>query len=511
MARACTGSLFENPPGSGRWHGKFTTPVGRRSIHLVTCHTREEAEARKQFIVEQLRRLREANRLEFVRKLLELASLAPTERLDRVRRGVDAIVAGDYESQHASSESLDTGPTFQEFAEEWTNGKLRQRFRDHVPEKRSVSDDIYRLKAHIYPLVGSVPLRHFTMQHAEIVMASLSDKLSAASRRHVAQLLVRVLKLAVYPARVIERSPLPVGFLPKPGSGRALAWLYPEEDAGLLAKRSIGLVYRLFYGFLDREGLRKTEGALLTWADLDLERGVITLDENKTDDARAWVLDPGVVRALKWWKEKQGGKAEQPMRVFSVDGDGIGARQLAAAFRGHLANVDGIRPVLFQSTATRMPIRVHDLRATFVTLSLASGKTETWVADRTGHKSSVMINRYRRAARTAAELNLGVLAPLDEAIPEIRESVHESSTPGPGGRETPRARQQITARRGRSRPVAAQRAPLGSGTARCVGSTPSSCTETPLGLQCTRTSSGLRFGLRPQLSAQVPPLGLRPM
>jgi hypothetical protein len=44
-------------------------------------------------------------------------------------------------------------------------------------------------------------------------------------------------------------------------------------------------------------------------------------------------------------------------------------------------------------------------------LNLAAGRTETWIADRTGHKSSDMINRYRHVARTAAELGLGGLAP----------------------------------------------------------------------------------------------------
>ncbi len=443
----------------------------------MMCRTRDEAEARKQFIVEQLARLRDANRLEFVRKLLELAARSPNERLDRVRRGVDAIVAGDFERPAAREELPDRGPTFQEFAEEWTSGRLRQRFRDHVREKRSVSDDIYRLKAHVFPIVGGVPLREFTTQHAELVMASLSDKLASGTRRQVAQLVVRVLKLAVYPARIIERNPIPIGFLPKPGPGRALAWLYPAEDANLLATRTIGVLYRLFYGFLSREGARKSEAAGITWTDLDLEHGVLTLDENKTDDPRAWALDSGVVRALKWWKERQGVNAKPSSLVFAVNDEAIGARQLASTFRGHLASVEGIRPVLFQSSATRMPIRIHDLRATFVTLSLANGKTETWVADRTGHKSSVMINRYRRAARTAGELNLGPLAPLDEAIPEIQESVHESSTPGPSGRETPRAPRPITGRRGRSRPVAAQGPPLGSGTERCAGSSPASCTR----------------------------------
>ena len=69
---------------------------------------------------------------------------------------------------------------------------------------------------------------------------------------------------------------------------------------------------------------------------------------------------------------------------------------------------------------------MHDLRATFVTLSLANGKTESLVADRTGHRSSVMLNTYRRASRTAAELGLGSLLPLVDAIPEF------SSPAGPG-------------------------------------------------------------------------------
>jgi hypothetical protein len=71
---------------------------------------------------------------------------------------------------------------------------------------------------------------------------------------------------------------------------------------------------------------------------------------------------------------------------------------------------------------------VHDLRGTFVTLSLAAGRSETWVADRTGHTSSQMINRYRRAARSAGELSLGQLAPLDQVIPELRKLPQECPT-----------------------------------------------------------------------------------
>ncbi len=70
----------------------------------------------------------------------------------------------------------------------------------------------------------------------------------------------------------------------------------------------------------------------------------------------------------------------------------------------------------------RMPIRLHDLRATFVTVSLANGKTEQWVSDRTGHRSSQMLALYTRQARQWSELELGALQPMDALLPEMTEA-----------------------------------------------------------------------------------------
>jgi hypothetical protein len=68
---------------------------------------------------------------------------------------------------------------------------------------------------------------------------------------------------------------------------------------------------------------------------------------------------------------------------------------------------------------TGLALRVHDLRGFFLTYALANVTTETWVMDRTGHTSSVMVNRYRRVARTVAEAGLGSPMPLHAAIPEL--------------------------------------------------------------------------------------------
>src|SRR4051812_43479734 len=64
------------------------------------------------------------------------------------------------------------------------------------------------------------------------------------------------------------------------------------------------------------------------------------------------------------------------------------------------------RPELFTSTAERRQIRVHDLRGTFVTVALANSRNESWISDRTGHKTSTMIATYKRNARTFGQLDL---------------------------------------------------------------------------------------------------------
>jgi integrase len=134
-------------------------------------------------------------------------------------------------------------------------------------------------------------------------MRGIPPERAAATRRHVAQLLHRLCAMAVFPLRLIAASPLPRGFLPKVGAGKAKGWIYPDEDARLLASAEVPLEWRVFYGFLHREGLRRSEAARLTWRDFDLERGSVTLDENKTDDPRAWALSPGVAAALRAWLE----------------------------------------------------------------------------------------------------------------------------------------------------------------------------------------------------------------
>ncbi|WCQ94785.1 integrase [Sorangium sp. Soce836] len=243
--------------------------------------------------------------------------------------------------------------------------------------------------------------------------------MSPASRRHIAQLLHRLMAMAVFPCRLLATNPLPRGFLPKLGPAKAKACLYPDEDARLLACTAIPLCWRVLWGFLNREGPRISEAARLQVQDIDLDRGALRLEKNKTNDPRAWALSSGVPQALRAWLALRGNPPPSAPLFVNEDGDRFSVEHAAERFRAHLQLAGIDRPELFEGSAERQQVRAHDTRFTFITVALANGRSETWVADRTGRRSSVMSQRHRQAARTFAELGLGELASLAEAIPEL--------------------------------------------------------------------------------------------
>jgi integrase len=300
------------------------------------------------------------------------------------------------------------------FGARWTSGLLHDEYPDHVPRKASSHKDEQYLRRYVYPVIGHLPVAAVTLDHADEVMARVPRHLSAATRRHVAQALRRLLGLAAYPAKLRAANPLPRGWLPGLGAEKAKDALYPDEEAILLGCLDVPITSRLAYGLMCREGFRKSEVARLEWRDLDLTRGFVRLDKNKTDDPRTWDLATDTCNALRTYREVFGGAEGD--RVLAR----LGTSHMGSRLREDLQLAGIQRPELFERSATRIPLRAHDLRATFVTIALAAGRSETWISDRTGHKSSAMIRTYARQARRYASRDLVALAPLGLAIPELR-------------------------------------------------------------------------------------------
>lgn len=390
--------------------------LGRRAFALTTCATEKQAEERRAVMAEMASDLVKAGQIGAGLPLLQRAAEAADVRsLQALLALARKVARGEAVMKPGST------TTIRELGERWTSGELARLHPGYVKAKVNAAEDAACFERYVYPVAGDVAVEAFTLDHADQIMARIPPDRAQNTRRNIAVKLHRLLGLAVYPLRLIAVNPLPKGFLPKPGAQKAKVCLYPDEDRKLLGCVEIPLVRRLFYGFLAREGMRAGEAHALRWTDLDVERGAVRLDSNKTDDARAWALDPGVTRALVAWRSVLSSQGKVPPLVFA----GLSHSRAADVLRLDLRLAGVTRPELYETSKNRQPIRVHDLRATMVTLSLANDRTEGWISARTGHRSSAMIARYRRAAQTMDEIRLGALAPLYEVLPEFRPAPRE--------------------------------------------------------------------------------------
>lgn len=362
--------------------------------------------------------------------------IPPTIRKVEIKKYVEAFLKARREQDGSSGESsirpdgtINPRITFKEFADLWTNGNLTTMFPNRIRMKKSAGSDASRLKIHAFPIIGDIQVRAFVGERgvdlAESVVRKITKKGTA---RQVAQAISRILTMAAFRGiRLMQHSPLPKGFVPSNPKDKAKSYLYPVEDAQLLANTNIDLHVRLYFGFSVREGGRLGNFLYLRWSQLDLVNGIITLDETKTGTSLSWVLDPGVVAALTRYRKLKKAEGSQGYVFLNEDkelvsgGKVINRTKASDLLRECLTVSDVSRSQLFEQNEHRLRLRAHDLRGSFVTVKLGLGKSETWVMDRTGHTTSQMLNKYRRAARQHAEANLGDYLPLDEAIPELRE------------------------------------------------------------------------------------------
>ena len=428
MGRRATGSTFRS---HGAYHLRLPLP-GRPSCKLGSLDelTDQQADAKQALIVGVALRLKKVGQASQATSICRDLAAAEGQRLDDLLKMVDRAVCGRFHPALPTRKNGTAIPTFGQFAEKWTSGLLARLHQDHVKDIGH-DDNKERLAKYVLPIVydgrriEDIPINEFTQEHADHIMAQ--PNIPDGSRYHVAQIVNRVCELAVSPARVLEKSPLVAGWMPSPNPPKNGSFLFPSEDAQLMGNKKVNLVWRVFWGFLAREGIRAGNAVEIKWSDLVLDiegstGGHLTLDDSKTGEPIVFALDPGTAEALRRWKRlcpsdvyvfpanavKGHRRKDGPMAI------GATSRQLRAALKA-----SGVkRERLFSPTKKRMRFRAHDLRATFVTLSLANGKTDDWVRARTLHAGECL-RRYRRMAQSVAELNLGGLKSLYEAIPEL--------------------------------------------------------------------------------------------
>lgn len=339
------------------------------------------------------------------------------------------------------------------FGEEWTSGKLLRKHGrvKRLKPKKSVDTDVRRLEQHVYPYLGTLAVSAVTEEHIEQAFAKAwiafkkryGYEPSAGTQRQVYMVTHRLFDLAIRPGRLRKDNPVDIGLLPEPDPEKLYSYLYPSELLLLLKCAEIPIERRVYYALATYTGLRKGSIRVAAkrkrgepneddeqikrylWSSIDLEHSTVLSLVNKNNRPQMFAQSdadlPGIAsltELLRRWREHSGWPAESAPIIETLH---CHRRQEAATLRQDLIVAGVTRGILFTNTDEIQALRFHDLRATFVTWAKRAGKSDGWIKDRTGHITDAIMERYNRAARNLADLQLkpGPFPDISLAIPEL--------------------------------------------------------------------------------------------
>jgi integrase len=285
--------------------------------------------------------------------------------------------------------------TVEAYLEKWLATAARPRLRDNTYREYGGLIDRY-----INPALGEKRLSDVRPLDVQAFYSSLSEKgLSPRTIRFTHSVLASALKQAVR-WRMLAHNPCEAVELPRK-VGKEMQSLTPAEAASFLKEAANDRWFALFVLAL-ATGLRPSEYFGLKWSDVDLERGLITVQrsliwrsyksgdwyfgEPKTPRSRRRIpLPASVVRALSEHRRRQAegrlkvGAAYQNLDLVFATSEGQPLIRLNV-IQKHF------KPILKRAKLPET-LRLYDLRHTCATLLLAANENPKVVSERLGHAS----------------------------------------------------------------------------------------------------------------------------
>ncbi len=202
---------------------------------------------------------------------------------------------------------------------------------------------------------------------------------------------------------------------------KELQWLYPDELAQLLACEAVPVEARRTYALATYMYLRGGELKALSWEDVDVERGIISIrrsydrktgriKQTKTGNKgiRRFAVESVLLPLLQTMHAEAGGRGQLvEMRE---------QKWWAADLRKHLELAGVTRPELFETDDTRKRLRFHDLRGTGLTWMAIRGDEPLKIQQRAGHRTFEMTQKYIRTAEAVGEAIGDPFPPLPECL-----------------------------------------------------------------------------------------------
>ena len=254
----------------------------------------------------------------------------------------------------------------------------------------------------ISPIIGEKPIAALTRDDLEDVRDHLDRALTAgrirASTAANAWSALTSAMRGAYAGK--DRSlrahavPIAAGILPpRGGLARQRPWMYPTEFLTLAACEAVPLEWRLAYAWAAYTGLRPNELRALTWADVDVDAGVVRV-------SRAWDPEAGEVKAPKTAEGRRTVPLRPELAAALTPGRAcdlvapVHWRKVAERFRAHLRLAGVNRPRLFASSETEEEIDFRSLRDTFATWRVLSGVDPLTLRRELGHVDLATTDLY---------------------------------------------------------------------------------------------------------------------
>jgi integrase len=275
-------------------------------------------------------------------------------------RVLRAVTLG--EDPSAERKALRTGLTVAELCDEYSA-------RENGKKPITIKSDRSRIKVHIKPKLGKLRVASITSEMVEDFMHSLS----VGSQGRTVGLLGAIFSYAVK-HKIVAVNPC-VG-VEKPAEVKRNRRLSDVEYVQLGAALKGGIVSDIFL-LLAVTGFRSSEVKNLRWAECDLERNIVTLEDTKTG-VSVRPLSNVAIEIIKCQKQ-----SDAPY-VFAHD-RGMSVNNISHYWR-KLGMAKDITP--------------HVMRHSFASLGADLGLADSTIAGLIGHKQQSMTSRYLHLDKT---------------------------------------------------------------------------------------------------------------
>lgn len=255
----------------------------------------------------------------------------------------------------------------------------------------------------------------------DAMRALAAEKLAPQTILHYMKFLRHVLNIAVRDGK-LERNPLVKVILPKVRTGRTRFLSLNEEQ--ILMER-LGTTYAPWARLAILTGMRQGEQFGLTWQDLDLDRGFITLPDTKAGMVQYVHLNEEAKTILRGMQAIAEAEAIADPRkrsawVFPSENPATAMDPRNFYIRTYLPAVEA---------ANLKGLTWHALRHTFASRLAMTGKAESTIAALLRHSTTTLVKRYAHLSPSHLKAAVEGLTDFgkDEPARKISKEVHSET------------------------------------------------------------------------------------